>query len=614
MYYYTYKGRMKYIFILISIINTLAYASLMRINIYCKDIAQIHDILQSPEIQVLRTYKDGHIDALINHKDITLLNDLNISYEITVDDLTAYCQKLRANGRGGVFGNYYLYSEVRDAILTLQSQYPTIVRVDSLPTRSIEDRALYTAKISNSPGTNNGKPEVLFCGAIHAYEPIGVSVCMTDMMHLCQNYTGDPETRWLVDNRQIYFIPVMNPDGYVYNETYPSMMWRKNRRNNGGGSFGVDLNRNYPYKWGYDNNGSSGNPSAWNYRGTAPVSEPETQAVIDFVNNQNIRTWHNHHSPGDVLLMPFSYINSYPWNDTLEYYTICREESLLYGFVDWGNSSQAYGYPCNGELGDWAWCDSATYKIFGLVPELGPDYWGGLNDTNEIVDICQRMLNAELYLMEVAGYFPTIETITVIDTFPGANNDGMLNPGESANLVITIFNKAVVDTGVNVTGLLYTSHQFVTITDSIGTYGDMIRLSSSSNSGDPFIVTCNPTIPPYEWVPFVLGVEWDNGTYEKFLACSLQIGPHTGVTEHRQYTNHDEILLQNPSPGGIYFNLSNGSQDVGIKIYDITGSCIHQLPHINKSVNVRLNPGVYFVALSTGGHIKKTKCIVLPSR
>jgi len=608
---------MKYAVVLLTITCTMIHASIMRININCRDISQLPSILQCPEIQILRTYQDGHIDAMIDSDHLSLLNNLSIPYEITIYDLAAYHQSLRKDGRGGVFGNYYMYSEVRDAILTLQSQYPSIVKVDSLPTRSIEDRALYTVKISNSPGSNNGKPEVLFSGAIHAYEPIGVSVCMTDMMHLCQNYTGDPEIRWLVDNRQVYFIPVMNPDGYVYNETYPSMMWRKNRRNNGGGSFGVDLNRNYPYKWGYDNNGSSGNPSAWNYRGTAPASEPETQAVVDFVNNQNIRTWHNHHSPGDVLLIPFSYINSYPWDDTLEYYTICREESLLYGFVDWGNSTQAYGYPCNGELGDWAWCDSATYMIFGLVPELGPDYWGGLNDTSEIVDICQRMLNAELYLMEIAGFFPTVDTITVIDTFPGANNDGVLNPGESASLVITIYNKAVVDTAVNVTGMLYTSHQFVTVTDSIGTYGDMIRLSSADNTGDPYTVSSNPTIPPYEWIPFILGVEWNNGAYEKFLACSLQIGPVTQIQEHKNTLHRlEDILFPNPVKGKLRFSVLQMKTVDRVKIYNSYGALVHDL-HIDKKnsdISVDLQSGIYFVQLLHHNRVKTIKCVVLPSR
>jgi hypothetical protein len=554
---------------------------LSRAKIYYHDHTQLIKIVQTPEISVLRHRAGDYLEIVIEADDIEVLEALELEYEIVLDDIAWHYEPLRKGTRGGIFGNYYLYNEVLQEILQLQVQYPSLLKVDSLSIRSIEDRALYTVKVSSSPGANNGKPEVLFSGAMHAYEPIGVSVCMTDITHLCENYSSDPEIQWLVDNRQIYFVPVMNPDGYVYNETYPSMMWRKNRRYNSGGSYGVDLNRNYPYKWAYDNIGSSPNQSAWNYRGAAPASEPETQAVIDFVNAHQFRAWHNHHSPGDVLLIPFSYINSYPWGDTLEYYTICREESLLYGFLDWGNSSQAYGYPCNGELGDWAWCDSATYMIFGLVPELGPDYWGGLNDTAEIVGICQGMLQAELYLMEVSGFFPVFSDFAVIDTFTNANNDGVLNPGETASLHAIIQNKAVVDTASGLCGHLSTSHGQINIVDSIGNYGDVIRLAQASNGADPFGVACSTGATPYDWVHFSLNLIWDQDVYEKTLICSLQIGPQTGVSEH---------VCRIKNPLLIRPTIMNGSmhlpKDLSYKLFDVTGREIDA---------AHLAPGIYFI-------------------
>jgi len=284
------------------------------------------------------------------------------------------------------------------------------------------------------------------------------------------------------------------------------------------------------------------------------------------------------------LLIPFSYINSYPWDDTLEYYTICREESLLYGFLDWGNSSQAYGYPCNGELGDWAWCDSATYMIFGLVPELGPDYWGGLNDSAEIVGICQDMLKAELYLMEVSGFFPLFFSFTVVDTFGNGNNDGILNPGETASLAVTVQNKAVVDTASGLCGYLRTSYGQINITDSIGNYGDVIRLAQASNSADPFSVVCSTEATPYDWVHFSLSLVWDQGAYEKTLVCSLQIGPQTGTKEN---------TCRVSDPPLIWPTIINGSislpKEMPYKIFDITG----------REVDViHLAPGIYFVEIN----------------
>lgn len=572
------------IIILMSLIFLLDAEPVMsRVKVYYHDFAELEMILQTPEISVLKQKAGGYFDAVVEAGNIRKLDELGLDYVITLPDIAEHYENLRAGAKGGVFGNYYLYSEVLQEITQLQSQYPGLVKVDSLTIRSIEDRALYTVKISNSPGANNDRPEVLFSGAIHAYEPIGVSVCITDMNYLCENYTVDPDIKWLVDNRQVYFIPVMNPDGYVFNETYPSMMWRKNRRYNAGGSYGVDLNRNYPYKWGYDNVGSSPNETAWNYRGTEPASEPETQAVMDFVNAHQFRLWHNHHAPGDVLLIPFSYINSYPWSDTLEYYTVCREESLLYGFLDWGNSTQAYGYPCNGELGDWAWCDSAAYKILGFVPELGPDYWGGLNDSSEIVSICQSMLKAELYLMEVAGFYPLFSACTVIDTFPNANNDGILNPGERADLQIVLQNKAVVDTAFELSGILNTLHAQINIVDSNGYYGDVIRLAQAINAADPFNIACSASAIPYDWIYFSLDLVWDSGSYEKTLVCSLQIGPQTSIKEYARESWEPSFIGPTIITGAEPFL---GSPDY--KLFDITGRAVD---------TGHLIPGVYFIGM-----------------
>jgi len=501
-----------------------------RVKVFYHNPDEISGLLKLVAATFVRDYPNNYVEVIVESGGIEEIKKSGLKYEVIVADLAEYYRKLLGDGKGGVFGNYYLYREIYQSILALQSRFPALVKVDSLPTRSIEGRALYTVKVSSSPGSNNGRPEVLISGAIHAYEPIGPSLCMSDMIYLCERYASDPEIRWLIDNRQVYFIPVMNPDGYVYNETYPSRMWRKNRRNNGG-SFGVDLNRNYPYKWGYDNVGSSPTPSAWNYRGTAPASEPETKAVVDFVNGHRIRTWHNHHSPNDVLLIPFGYIDSYPWTDTIVYWTMCREESLLYGFNRWGNSYRAYGYLVNGGVEDWAWCDSATYRVYCLVPELGMDYWEGLNDSSKIVNVCMRMLGAELYLIQVAGFFPRILSIAVNDSPPGGNNDGVLNPGERARLRITLRNKAVVDTAFGLIGYLSTNYQRVSITDSVGGYGNVIRLTSAVNSSDPFVLACSTTAQPNDWVRFNLRLVWNSGNYQKTLPCSLRIGPISAVEE-----------------------------------------------------------------------------------
>ena len=114
-------------------------------------------------------------------------------------------------------------------------------------------------KISDNPNTDEPEPEVLYTALHHAREPESLSQLIYYMWYVLENYATDPEVQALVDNTEMYFAPCINPDGYLYNEqTDPNGggLWRKNRRDNLDGEFGVDLNRNYDFSWGYDDTGS----------------------------------------------------------------------------------------------------------------------------------------------------------------------------------------------------------------------------------------------------------------------------------------------------------------------------------------------------------------------
>ncbi|NIV14192.1 MAG: peptidase M14, partial [Aliifodinibius sp.] len=193
---------------------------------------------------------------------------------------------------------------------------------------------------------------------------------------LLENYGSDQEVTYLVNNRELYFVPIINPDGYVYNEqTDPNGggYWRKNRRNNGNGSFGVDLNRNFGYKWGYDNNGSSPTPSSETYRGTAPFSEPETQVIRDFCLNHDFELTLNYHTYGDLLIYPWGYINALTPDAPI--FTALAVDMTQYNNYSHGNASQLL-YPVNGEANDWMYGEqTAKDKIFAMTPEVGPAFW-----------------------------------------------------------------------------------------------------------------------------------------------------------------------------------------------------------------------------------------------
>lgn len=126
------------------------------------------------------------------------------------------------------------------------------------------------------------------------------------MHHYLDGYGKDPRITRIVDTTELWFVLSANPDGYDYTFT-GERDWRKNLRdNNGDGSItpgdGVDLNRNFRYKWGYDNEGSSPDPGDETFRGTAPASEPETRALDAFQKRIGFQYGINYHSAAQLLL------------------------------------------------------------------------------------------------------------------------------------------------------------------------------------------------------------------------------------------------------------------------------------------------------------------------
>jgi hypothetical protein len=149
---------------------------------------------------------------------------------------------------------------------------------------------------NTSKNLPDGKPTLYVQGGIHARELTTPELVNRFGEFLVNNYGKDPEVTWLLDFNKIALVPIVNPDGRKQAEmqaaTDPSgqgSQWRKNT-NPGDGSvpfpnFGVDLNRNYDSKWGQIPGGSSSNPADLTFRGTAPFSEPETQAVSAYVSS-----------------------------------------------------------------------------------------------------------------------------------------------------------------------------------------------------------------------------------------------------------------------------------------------------------------------------------------
>lgn len=185
-----------------------------------------------------------------------------------------------------------------------RTQYPYLITRQQFAT-SWNGRALWAYKFLRPDGARNPDKSVVVTCGIHAREWITPPLGMYIMDQLIKGFfTRSPFTPRIPPGTAFYFVPVINPDGYEYCWTN-NRMWRKNRRNNGG-SFGVDLNRNYSKAWG--GAGSSGTPSSETYRGPSAFSEPELSGFRDFLGTiPPVKAFVDFHSYGQLILWPWSY-------------------------------------------------------------------------------------------------------------------------------------------------------------------------------------------------------------------------------------------------------------------------------------------------------------------
>jgi carboxypeptidase T len=288
-----------------------------------------------------------------------------------------YPIKTPRNYRYGSMGGYLTYEEMLSTLDSMRRLYPNLISAktpisDSLKT--IEGRPIHWLRISDNPDRDEPEePEVFYNALHHAREPNSMSQLIFYMWYLLENYATDPEVKFLVDNTALYFVPCVNPDGYVYNQTTNpngAGFWRKNRRLNADGTNGVDLNRNYGYEWGYNDVGSSFTPSSEIYRGKGAFSEPETDLIRRFCNQHRFQVALNYHTFGNLLI--------YPWNFSD---MPTPDGNIFTGFTEImkrdnnfreGTTSQTVGYSVNGNVDDWMYGEQMwKAKIFSMTPEVG---------------------------------------------------------------------------------------------------------------------------------------------------------------------------------------------------------------------------------------------------
>lgn len=196
----------------------------------------------------------------------------------------------------------------KDQAFDLAKRHPRLLKVAVIGF-SDQGRPIVAVKLTRDANRipDGTRPAVLYVALQHAREWIGPEVAWRLVKHLIDGYGHDARLTRLVDERELWFVPVANPDGYEHTFTPGNRLWRKTLRdNNGNGAFdpgdGVDANRNYPSHWGYDDEGSGAEPASWTYRGPAPASEPETQAITELLGRVPFTFMVNYHSVAELIL------------------------------------------------------------------------------------------------------------------------------------------------------------------------------------------------------------------------------------------------------------------------------------------------------------------------
>ncbi|MBK6951358.1 MAG: immune inhibitor A [Crocinitomicaceae bacterium] len=420
--------------------SSISQETYSRIKLYGTD-AELYEATQlGVTLDHGQHKRDLWFIADLSESEIEILQTNGYNFEILIADVSAYYvenststshmhkdDRSACPGAGGTAGfavtspvnwqlgsmaGFYTYQEFLDELDSMASKYPNLIssRAPISAFNTHDGNPIYWLRISDNPNSDEAEEEVLYTALHHSREPASLSQLIFYMWWILENYGTDPEVTYLVDETEMYFVPMINPDGYKYNElTNPGGggMHRKNRRNVGTSNKGVDLNRNYSHQWG--TTGISFTPNNDTYCGTAAFTEPETQAIKWFCENHDFQFAFNAHTHGNLLLFPFG------WSDTdfapdHDYMQAFSNHMVIFNGYSAVKSSDLY--PASGDSDDYMYADDLVIKpkIYALTPECSSE--GTSNDfwppQSAIYDICA----INIWMNKTLAHMPHVYGVT----------------------------------------------------------------------------------------------------------------------------------------------------------------------------------------------------------
>ena len=482
----------KFLFILVTFQILFSNQIYKEIKINKRDIENLNQ-LQMLGIDIDHIYNElGFFQFAINENDLSKLIINNIDFVIIHENLEQFYQERLIQNYDddrdfdyGSMGGYYTFSEIEENLDELSNTYPDIISNKISIGETLEGRDIWAIKVSDNPGQNENEPEALYTGLHHAREPMSYMNLFYFMHWLGENYEVDPIATHIVNNRELWFIPAVNPDGLVYNQSIAPNgggMQRKNARQSCSGTpDGVDLNRNYSYMWGYDNSGSSNDGCDETYRGTGPFSEPETQAIRDFVESHNFPIALNYHSYGNLFIYPFGYeyTNEAPQED-IDIFIEYGEDMVQFNNYELGTGPDLL-YTVNGEACDWMY---GEHDILAYTPEIGQNSDGFWPATSRIFPLAEENLYPNQMVALYSGSKYEIE-INI--------NSSEFLVNENYPLSISVSNKGMSNSNGNVFISIESSDNLIFELDEITL--DEIQAREDYNLGEITFFQINPSAP-----------------------------------------------------------------------------------------------------------------------
>ncbi|PIQ25160.1 carboxypeptidase [bacterium (Candidatus Blackallbacteria) CG17_big_fil_post_rev_8_21_14_2_50_48_46] len=292
---------------------------------------------------------------------------------------------------------YHTYDEMLAELKQVAQQYPQISSLHDIgdtwqKVHGEGNRDLWALHITG-PGEGSQKPGIVFFGNHHARELVTVEIPLHLIHLLLENYGKDPQITELVNTRDIWIVPMVNPDGHLQAEKGDN--WRKNMNANDGNRYrGVDLNRNYGHHW--NSGGSSSSPSSDTFMGKAPFSEPETQAVRNFVSaHSNLKIMMSYHSFSNLILWPWGYTKQRVNSPKLV--EMGQKLGKMTGYVPEQASDL---YVASGITDDFTFGEKG---LMSFTTEIGS--WGDGFDPpySRVAQFWNENRDAALYLIDTAG-------------------------------------------------------------------------------------------------------------------------------------------------------------------------------------------------------------------